>query len=94
MRHDDVAGAIMVQVIEYLRIGFCRRIVGELCDCIQELGLWLRSLDLVSSRLVRGDKVDSGEYQVMGLLRRKFIFSFCDSTYLPIRVERGGSGDL
>ena len=43
---------------------------------------------LVSSRLVWGDKVDSGEYQVMGLLRRKFIFSFCDSTYLPIR-ERG-----
>ena len=59
-----------------------------------ELGARLVSSYLVSSRLVSFDEVDSGEYQVMGLLRRNFIFSFCDSTYLPIRAERGGSGDL
>ena len=29
---------------------------------------------LVSSRLVERDKVDSGEYKVMGFLRRKFSF--------------------
>ena len=49
---------------------------------------------LVSSRLVERDKVDSGEYKVMGFLRRKFSFFPLRFYIFTHTGERGGSDDL
>ena len=54
----------------------------------------LVSARFVSSRLVERDKVDSGEYKVMGFLRRKFSFFPLRFYIFTHTGERGGSDDL
>ena len=55
MRHDDVAGAVVVQVMEYLTIGFCRWIVDTSFDYIQV------SIVIGSGALKFGDALEFGD---------------------------------